>query len=82
MLSAIAGSISQPGGLTMSKAARVSVIEWPTVNMVTIVTSLRSVRRAAAGRQEQDVVGPDHDVVHARGDEGAITAKAPAVVPR
>jgi hypothetical protein len=66
----------------MSKAASESVIEWPIVNAVTIVSSRRHRRRAAAARQEQDVVGPDHDVVHAGGMKVPITAKAPAVVPR
>ncbi len=40
MLAAMSGSISRGGGVTISSAARASVIECATVKLVTIFTSV------------------------------------------
>ena len=83
MLSAIAGSMSRAGGLTMLSAASDSVMLCATVNEVTMTRELPD--RAAEQQQadeEQQVVGTDQDVVNARRARTcATTANAPWRVP-
>ena len=70
MLNAIAGSMMLAGGETMLSAASESVMLWPIVNAVTMRTSAS--QRAAEQQQadeEQDVIGPDEDVMRPRRDE-------------
>ena len=83
MLSAIAGSISRAGALTMLSAASDSVMLCATVNDVTMHDELPD--RAAEQQQadeEQQVIGADQDVDGCRpAGNAATTAKAPWRVP-
>ena len=77
MLSAIAGSMSRAGGVTMLSAASDSVMLCATVNAVTMSASWRSdAAEQQQADEKQQVIRTDQDVVDAGRDELARRRRA------